>query len=546
MSNASAFELDALDTRIKELVTYARERGGEDRSLLFRNLVDLFLTGKAPQKQPTRQQLIDVIEALIPHVEEENRRTASELLAHMSAPPVDLALCLAKDDPKVVGELLNSQAFDEDHIIEIIAHTGRDHHQAIASRNDLSANVWIALARAVPKADLDATQPSLSLWSEDLGTRTEPAQHGATVMQLHPEQTEENKPDDHSASWNMSEQSDTPAAQAQDEERQTRQAASLRILRTDKDLISERIENAKDNASIIEEARHENEAVDHSAAIAQAPVSSENEPPHKSWSWRSDRDGMVAGVSMGYDVYFPNGPQLEGLSILDMLSLNTKLGHPVSRAFQRRSTIHDAPITLDSADEDHRHWTLDAKPIFSPSGGTFEGYEGRLSSVVAEEKDKYEISNIEKGASPVFLEEQDPTTQKNMPHTAITDENIDRTRTPAPAAQSTADATTQQSQSPLASAESMMAETAANAVKDVLAETLSSMLQSTQPQKPAKSDAEPEPTSEIAATLQLLEDAIAKLAETKANGGSAPARLQAEIATACLRSLKEQLDIERN
>ncbi|MBL4839141.1 MAG: hypothetical protein JKY34_16375, partial [Kordiimonadaceae bacterium] len=54
MDKVSAFDMNALDNRIKELVAFARERDGEDRTILFRNLVDLFLTDKAPQKSPTR------------------------------------------------------------------------------------------------------------------------------------------------------------------------------------------------------------------------------------------------------------------------------------------------------------------------------------------------------------------------------------------------------------------------------------------------------------------------------------------------------------
>ncbi|MEX0300686.1 MAG: hypothetical protein AB3N28_16545, partial [Kordiimonas sp.] len=84
MNKASAFDMNALDSRIRELVAYARERDGEDRTTLFRNLVDLFLTGKAPQKDPTRSQLLDVLEALVPHVDADSRRTVADLVANMS------------------------------------------------------------------------------------------------------------------------------------------------------------------------------------------------------------------------------------------------------------------------------------------------------------------------------------------------------------------------------------------------------------------------------------------------------------------------------
>ena len=144
MDKVSAFDMNALDNRIKELVAFARERDGEDRTILFRNLVDLFLTDKAPQKSPTRLQLLDVIEALVPHVEADSRRTVADLLANMSKPPLDLALRLCRDRASLVTQLLKNISFDEDDITEPIKRTGREHHQILASREDLSANIWIA------------------------------------------------------------------------------------------------------------------------------------------------------------------------------------------------------------------------------------------------------------------------------------------------------------------------------------------------------------------------------------------------------------------
>ncbi|WP_262694659.1 hypothetical protein [Kordiimonas aquimaris] len=551
MNNTPAFELGAIDTRIKELVNYARERGGEDRSVLFRNLIDLFLTGKAPQKQPTRSQLIDVIEALIPHVEADSRRTVAELLARMSNPPVDLATCLAKDEPEVVGELLKSAAFDETDIIEIISQTGRDHHQAIASRQDLSANVWIALARAVPKANRMEKKSSLSLWSEDLGTQKASEKTIATVTELHKKDAENT---DEAEKTNIA-SSNTAIKPERAADAPDRQVASLRILRTDKDLISERIENA--NSSDI-----------HDTNLAMSPnLTTEKTKPSASnsavkdiarlvdispdtWSWRSDRDGIVLEISPNGAHLFLSTQSPVGENILGMLALSNKIGHPVSRAFQRRSAIHDAPIALEYTSEADRHWTLEAVPLFNPNNGVFEGYDGFLSRVIASEKDSYSFESIQEDAANLFLDDHGNNGLSKTP--VITNENIDRTRTPAPASLdiNTINKTDDTKTSMAATAEKMMAETAANAVKDVLTETLASMLQSSTSEqsgaqsrsKPAQAD--PTSMSEVKATLHLLEEAIATLANTDTDGGNVTSRLQSEIATACIRSLKEQLDLK--
>lgn len=548
MNNTSAFELGAIDTRIKELVNYARERGGEDRSVLFRNLIDLFLTGKAPQKQPTRNQLIDVIEALIPHVEIDSRRTVAELLARMSNPPLDLAICLAKDEADVVGELLKSEAFDETDIIEIISQTGRDHHQAIASRQDLSANVWIALARAAPKANRTEKKSSLALWSEDLGAKKAIENTTATITELHKKSAE---------NIDSALQADTAELDASTKTEHAvsssdRQVASLRILRTDKDLISERIENAKasdihgTNLTMAPGAKPE-ETQPSTNNVASSDVTYLVDSSPDTWSWRSDRDGTVLEISPNGSRYFVSTQSPVGANILNMLALSNKIGHPVSRAFQRRSAIHDAPIVLEHTSEYDRYWTLEAVPLFSSNNGIFEGYEGILSRVIASEKDNYNIDSSPEEATSLFLDDHDKSAPADIP--VITNENIDRTVTPAPASIDTVNKTANETAPTVANTEKMMAETAANAVKDVLTETLASMLQSTPGQSSALTQNQStqtgsEPMSEIKATLHLLEEAIATLANTDNDSSNVTSRLQSEIATACIRSLKEQLDLK--
>lgn len=598
MGNASAFELDALDTRIRELVAYARERDGEDRTLLFRNLVDLFLTGKAPQKQPTRSQLLDVIEALVPHVEPDGRRTVAELVANMSEPPLDLACRLAKDRPHLVGDLLRSTAFDEDDIIKLIECTGRDHHHVIASRNDLSANVWIALARAAPAAAPFDNQSTLALWRDDLGAIQDFSdQPTVTPFRTSTEAPAKNMTRAPHDNIDAGQNGPANAVNGQGSPFPTsnqgadqRHAAQLRILRTDKDLIADRIiksdEPMQTRAATDEEIRGE-----YPAAKPTTEEISQKETIQGGWVWRSDRDGFVVSVSDGGAHLFGPSVQLVGASILDMLSLNTKLGHPVSRAFQRRSTIHDAPLTLDVDNDRNRFWTLEARPVFSPNGGIFEGYHGLMSPIQPREDFELDFSPSYSSDTPVFIEEsrangtaglaRDEASERLAGNDTITDESIDRTRVPAPKT-STPKAPAPKTSAPEASTpvisasgtrvspsadqsnsraeketdapnSNPLADIAANVVKDLIGESLAQALgnlgtnsASKQPDRDFQRQEPPknEPTynaEEVAATLQIMEQALSALVSNGQTVGNSTLRLQTEIATACLKTLKEQM-----
>lgn len=583
MGNASAFEMDALDTRIRELIAYARERDGEDRTLLFRNLVDLFLTGKAPKKQPTRDQLLDVIEALTPHVEPDGRRTVAELVAGMSDPPLDLACRLAKDRPHLVGDLLRSSAFDEDDIVELINCTGRDHHHVIASRNDLSANVWIALARAAPVAPAFENQSTLALWRDDLGALSEGLNaETVTPFPTHPAPPVKEK----------AEAEERPAAAehidhapvAQDEITKTPavtdrgKAAQLRILRTDKDLIADRIEQASEKlqtrADI--EPEHDEAATQDQQKEPTLPetrpamphTASLDEPDGPEWRWRSDRDGLVTTVSSrGLQLFDPSS-KIIGASILDMLGLNAKLGHPVSRAFQRRSTIHDAPLTLETSDEAHRFWTMEAKPQFSAHGGLFEGYEGSMLPVRPSGESELPLPSPSQAQQPLFREESSADAHA-IPtgHDTITDESIDRTIVPPPVSSKPQADTIGRSDAhaaPKAAATSATSPTenlpgkddlaalASNVIKDLVGESVAEALGNigsapSATQKPEAPAVEPntkpriELTDELAATLHILEQALSTMVISGQTAKNSALRLQTEIATACLKTLKEQI-----
>lgn len=602
MGNASAFELDALDTRIRELIAYARERDGEDRTLLFRNLVDLFLTGKAPKKQPTRDQLLDVIEALIPHVEPDGRRTVAELVAGMSEPPLDLACRLAKDRAHLVGDILKSTAFDEADIIELIQRTGRDHHHIIASRNDLSANIWIALARAAPIATGFDNQSTLALWRDDLGLsekqdgeqkvtpfRDPNSERPLTTDYSEPEKLPEKtlpknvEPKENALAENA------PAENAPVTPPDSAKSSQLRILRTDKDLLADRIEPAElkmqsgpqQQPSESDAETHQQEPTASVTVADPTPATTFErlaDPAEGGWRWRSDRDGLVVDISSTAFRVFEPSFTLIGTSILDLLGLNDKLGHPVSRALQRRSTIHDAPLVIERTSEANRFWTLEATPLFSANGGLFEGYEGTMTPIQSESGAELPLDPAPPPTAPLFHEAEDQHQPNGLTGAdTLTDENIDRTKIPAPAgpaiAQPSIIAKTPATPEPktqtkppntvkseqkgkmeLPGKEALMA-IASDMIQEMVGDSVAKALQENAPViEAAIEKAQPEPTpakaedtnnsiptNEVAATLHMLSQAINALEANGETIGNSSLRLQTEIANACLKTLKEQL-----
>lgn len=556
--------MNALDSRIRELVAYARERDGEDRTTLFRNLVDLFLTGKAPTKDPTRTQLLDVLEALVPHVEADSRRTVADLVASMSAPPLDLAIRLCRDRASLVANLLKAAAFDEDDILDLIERTGREHHQILASREDLSANVWIALARAAPNAPPFDNQSTLALWSDDLGiTQTKQVVNGtgpaATVTTLRAD-----KPIQADAAGIKARAIGKP---------------SIRIIKTDEDLMAERTSEsdaspeqtqmapasaqaselrpastaATQNAQQTDEALKE----ELDPALQQFMGRTEQKQPLKDpgpggWAWRSDRDGLISEISPKGQELLGSGLENTGTTVLDILGLNHKLGHPVARAFQRRSTIHDAPIFLISLEPSQQRWTLEATPFFSSCGGIFEGYEGILTPVSASKEEEDQLLPSEEEASAIFLDEV----------TQPADKPVQSALARAPEPERAPKASKPEPSGPK---DKQFSEVASSALQDVISETLKPLTEALEKEArgektapkataPANNAATPStvaaspkntPTAinsaEALSALDLLEEALARLAVAGKSGGDIQVRLQSEIAAACARTLRDIL-----
>jgi hypothetical protein len=255
--------------------------------------------------------------------------------------------------------------------------------------------------------------------------------------------------------------------------------------------------------------------------------------------------------------------------MLDMLGLNTKLGHPVSRAFQRRSTIHDAPINLMMLDGDHQYWTLEAAPVFSPCGGVFEGYEGILTPVVSAS----ETSEADDDDAPLFLDEMDePDTRIASRPSFAKEASVLQsggkkagTSGESHTRENPADTSDSDNGTPANPLADMINNTAAAMVREAVADALTPLSPQEEaarygtahqatPSAPNTPSSNPAPNPaqateaarpvfdrEIQSTLTLLEEALARLSDASRHGGEAQVQLQSEIAMACLRTLKAQL-----
>ena len=331
-----------LDARIQNLVDYARNQDGADRTVLFQNMIDLFLAPDAPSRAPIRNQLLDVLQSLIPHVSPESRKAAAGLIGSTVKPPMDLVMRLVQDDPTLIGDLLRLVDFEEDDLIDLIQTTGRAHHQEIAARNNLSANVWIALARAAPNRSAEPGLSKKSLFEGELNPKA-PAQE-ATITALHPER--------------VGERFDLPATTPEPmPDAGTQQGAA---------------------------ARHALEMPELPSFLQDPKEGFLPDPAPGAWAFTSNRDGLVTQLSPMARSLVADSQYAVGDSLLDFFGLNQKLGHPVARAFQRRSPIHAAPLYIDSCPKGQRYWSLEAAPRFSSQTGAFDGYEGTLLPVTQE------------------------------------------------------------------------------------------------------------------------------------------------------------------
>ncbi len=304
MTQFSQSAQSSLLAPLNELLNQRDTRDSDDANRIYRYLVDLLLPDGRGVERAVRRELLDGVKVLIPRVDEAVRAEVVEMVLASGAPPADVVLILAQDKVSIVEPLLRLAPMDEDDVLELIKLTTRTHHQILADRKDLTANVWLALARAAPA--MAGMRPS---------GRAVAAAGG--LAQPHSE------------------------------------FDNVRILKP--------VEDA--NSTLLDDA----------------------EPEGERWSFRSDRDGFITSVSNRQAPWFAGQPDPHGQTILDLLGLNDKLGHPIARSVQRRTPIHDVPLFISSFPRGHRYWSIEAEPRFRAFGGTFDGYDATLTAVELEE-----------------------------------------------------------------------------------------------------------------------------------------------------------------
>lgn len=585
------------DSRIVELVHYARDKDLSERTTLFRNLIDMFLTGKAPAADPTRAQLINVIKALIPHVDAEARQTSCDLISSITTPPMDLALCLAQDRASVVSNLLRTVPFSEEDMIDLVHLTGRAHHQELASRNDLSANVWIALARAAP-----AIEPSISdqeLWNDQLFNQRPIEQAGeaataknreagsaktsapsATVTELRPTGLNSILRDPNS-------HTDTPQAEAVDfvddipvflnsasSSASSSAPSSVTVDNADmlsmtgaaldeheqpvhtSEQISKYIKDSWEKPYASEESSLSTPPLDDSDISVFLTTEAEGDgdqtsnrdndglTPVASWQWQTDSRLVVQTLeNLSPDI--SNGLNISsGSTVFDLLGLDEKPTHPVVKALNRRGTIHDVPIYLNNFPKGHRYWTLEAKPLFDLTSGAFQGYSGQLMGVMP--LDGENSLDLPEDLSAAHIEYPSTPEYSSMAVQESLAEAVEEV------AQEAVQEAAPPSENPAEALQNMIQKEAASHLKDLqstIEEQVASYMQAQQVSGTSDASlgntAPPMRRTTVLQTLDQLEKSLSVLLSPSDGAGLGDdahlQHLHKDIVASCLRTLKAQL-----
>lgn len=166
-----------MDPKIDALAARAGRRSLAEKTDVFRQVVEMFISGEVSDSGEARDALLELAAVLIPQTDRAARKEIAERLARMPSPPMDLVLELAHDDVALVAPLLQRAPFSDRELIELIRQTDRDHHMVIARRADLTLDVWLALARAATRSrpSADTLTRLRRDWEQKTGILTEAA-----------------------------------------------------------------------------------------------------------------------------------------------------------------------------------------------------------------------------------------------------------------------------------------------------------------------------------------------------------------------------------
>jgi len=311
----------------------------EERTALFSGLGERLLEGESREDSEQRAYLLRLLTSLMPAVEPAARRTLIDRIAAMPSPPTDLALALARDDPRYSAELLRHGPFSERELAELISRTGPEHHIEIAKRADLTLNVWLALARATARRvrgrsdgthgdRAAASQPKADAAAGPAGTAGESPQAEAEPPPVGP---------------------GAPAGGARKQAPDHPRPAPA-------------------------EPPPEPERGE---PFADTPLL--DDPDAYSWRFETDRAGRLLRLSPNAEQAFGRAAtSLTGEDFAGLMQAHAAApaADELGWAMRRRTALRDIVVETLSGDGTPRRWLIRGQPRFSFPEGRFQGYVG--------------------------------------------------------------------------------------------------------------------------------------------------------------------------
>lgn len=123
----------------EELISLARQKNAEGRSLLAKTLTDLFSGEGQVLTERERMLMFNILHSVFKDIELSVRKIIGEELSVRADVPRDLVSDLANDDIEVAYPILSkSSLLHDEQLIEVIRNRTLEHQLAIAVRHDVS------------------------------------------------------------------------------------------------------------------------------------------------------------------------------------------------------------------------------------------------------------------------------------------------------------------------------------------------------------------------------------------------------------------------
>jgi len=133
-------------TRLQQLISLAKEPSSDKRRELLRTITDIFVEDPQGFSEQERGHLADIITHVASEMEARVRSELAYRLAEVVDTPRSVLSQLANDDIEVARPILEkSRSLDEKDLVSIIRTRGREHHEVIAARDDVTWAVSDAL-----------------------------------------------------------------------------------------------------------------------------------------------------------------------------------------------------------------------------------------------------------------------------------------------------------------------------------------------------------------------------------------------------------------